>query len=197
MQSKRIRWNRVAIVIAGVLGVLLICCVAVWALAPNLRRIIFASYWKTDPQLTAQAAHKMIDYDLPPGYQELKVLTIRDYNAPVIIAHRERPGDMIYIGGVIEGIIGVDEWRIRYEENLSKEVGDRRYKTQVVGTQKTTIRGQPVTLRFFEGTDENGRKIKQVVCGFAGKSSDVLMAIVASQETWDQAMVDRFLQSIR
>ncbi len=67
----------------------------------------------------------------------------------------------------------------------------------MVGTQKTTVRGQPVTLRLFEGTDENGRQVRQVVCRFAGKSGDVLLGIVASRESWDQAMVDGFLGSIR
>ncbi len=197
MPSQKVRWNRLAIVVVGAFGVLLVCCVAVWALAPNLRRIIQAPFWKTDTSLTAQAARKMIDYDLPSGYQELKVLTIQDNYAAVIIAHRERPGDMIFIGGVTDGIIGVDEWRTRYEQDLSKEMGGGRYDTRVVGTQKTTVRGQPVTLRHFEGTDENGRPVRQVVCAFTGKSGDLLLGMMTSKETWDQAVVDRFLQSIR
>ena len=196
-QPRKIRWNRLAILIAGVLGLLLVCCAGVAALAPNLRRIIQAPFWKTDAQLAAQAAHKMLDYDLPPNYQELKVLTIQGQDAAVIIAHRERPDYMIFIEHVTEGIIGNDEWGASYEIRLSREMGLRRYNTQQVGTQQTTIRGQPTTLRLFEGTDENGRKIRQVVCGFSGKSGDLLLAIVATRETWDQAMVDRFLQSIR
>lgn len=196
-QSRNIRWNRLVILVAGVLGVLLVCCVAVAALAPNLRRIIQARLWKTDAQLAAQAAHKMIDYDLPPDYQESQVLNIQGQGAAVIMAHRERPENMIYIEGMMEGILANDKWRAGYETRLSREMGLRRYNTQPVGTQQTTIRGQPTTLRLFEGTDENGRKIRQVVCGFTGKSGDLLMAMVASQDTWDQAMVDRFLQSIR
>jgi hypothetical protein len=167
------------------------------ALAPNLRRIIQAPLWKTDTQLAAQAAHKMLDYDLPPDYQESQVLNIQGQDAAVIIAHRERPGDMIYIEGTMEGILANDEWRASNETRLSREMGVRRYNTQAVGTQQTTVRGQPTTLRLFEGTDENGRRIRQVVCGFSGKSGDLLMAMVASQDTWNQAVVDRFLQSIR
>ena len=68
-QPRKIRWNRLVILVAGVLGLLLLCCVAVAALAPNLRRIIQAPFWKTDAQLAAQAAHKMFDYDPPPDYQ--------------------------------------------------------------------------------------------------------------------------------
>jgi len=197
MQSRNIRWNRLVILVAGVLGVLLLCCVAVAALAPNLRRIIQAPFWKTDVQLAAQAAHTMIDYDLPPDYQESQVLNIQGQGAAVIIARRELPEDIIFIEHVTEGIIGNDEWGASYETRLSREMGLRRYNTQQVGTQQTTIRGQLTTLRLFEGTDENGRKIRQVVCGFSGKSGDLLMAMVASQDTWDQAVVDRFLQSIR
>jgi hypothetical protein len=197
MQPRKIRWNRLVILIAGMLGVSLLCCAGVAALAPNLRRIIQAPLWKTDAQLAAQAAHSMVDYDLPPDYQESQVLKIQGQDAAVIIAHHERPEDMIFIEHVQEGIIGNDEWRASYEIRLSREIGLRRYTTQVVGTLKTTVRGQPTTLRLFEGTDENGRKIRQVVCGFGGKSGDLLMAIVAGQDTWDQALVDRFLQSIR
>jgi len=197
MQPRKIRWNRLAILVAGVLGVLLVCSIGVAALAPNLRRIIQAPLWKTDTQLAAQAAHKMIDYDLPPDYQESQVFNIQGQDAAVIMAHRERPGDVIFIEGVLDGIIANDEWGASYETRLSREMGVRRYNTQVIGTQKATVRGQPTTLRLFEGTDENGRTIRQVVCGFGGKSGDLLMAIVAAQETWDQAMVDRFLHSIR
>jgi hypothetical protein len=197
MQLRKIRWNRLVILIAGVLGMLLVCCIGVAALAPNLRRIIQAPFWRTDTQLAAQAARKMIDYDLPLDYQESQVLNIQGQDAAVIMAHRERPGDVIFIEGVLDGIIANDEWGASYETRLSREMGLRRYNTQQVGTQQTTIRGQPTTLRFFEGTDENGRRIRQVVCGFSGKSGDVLLAIVAGQETWDQAMIDGFLQSVR
>ncbi len=197
MEPRSIRWNRVLVVVASLLGVLLACCVGIWALAPRLRRVMVAQFWRTDPQLTAQAAHKFIDYDLPPHYQELKVMDVQNAYAAVIIAHRERPEDMIYMGGVTDGIIGVETWRVRYEENLSREIGDRRYDTRTTGMQLATIRGQPTTLHLLEGTDEAGRRVRQVVCAFKGKSGDMLLAIVASQDSWDQSMVDNFLQSIR
>lgn len=197
MQPRQVRWNRLLILIGGVLGVLLICCVGVWLLAPNLRGILRAPFWKTDPQLAAQATHKFIDYDLPPAYQELKVLALQDDYPAVLISHRERQGDVIYMEAVTEGIIGVDEWRTRYEENLSREVGDRHYATQAVGTHVTTVRGQKTMLRLFEGTDDAGRPVRQVICAFKGKGGDMLLAIVAGQDTWDQSLVDNFLQSIR
>ncbi len=196
MQTQRVRWNRVIILIAGA-GILLALCAVIWWFAPQIRRSILGTFWKTDPQLAAQAARNMMDYDLPPGYQELRVLNIQGQDAAVMIVHRERPSDAILVEGVLEGIIGNDSWRANYERGLSHEMGDRLLNMQETSTQKTTVRGQPTTLRLFEGTDETGRKVKQVVCGFAGKNGDLLLAIVGSQETWDQAMVDNFLRSIR
>jgi hypothetical protein len=197
MQPHKIRWGRLAIVVAGLLGGLFLCIIVAILLAPNLRRILQASYWKTDAQLAAQAAHKMFDYDLPPNYQELKVLTIRGQDAAVMIIHREQAEDMIVVEGVTDGILPVDEWRARHETRLAREMGGRRYDTQTVGTQEGVVRGQPTTLRILEGTDENGRQVRQVVCGFSGKSGDVLLGIVSGRDTWDQALVDGFLQSIR
>lgn len=197
MQPRKIRWSRVAILVAGVLGLLLLCGVAVTVLAPNLRRILQASYWKADAQLAAQAAHAMLDYDLPPQYQELKVLTIRGENAAVILAHRERPENFILIEEMADEIIESDERRASYEKGLAREMGGRRYDTEPVGMQETVIRGQPTTLRILEGTDDNDRRVRQLVCGFRGKSGDLFLGIVAGQDSWDQAMVDAFLQSIR
>ncbi len=197
MQSPHVRWNRVLIVAAGGLGLLLVCCIGVWALAPNLRRIFQAPFWKTDPALAAQVAHKFVDYDLPTNYQELQVLRIQGTDAAVVIAHRERPGDRIHMEWITDGIIDVEAWRVRYEDGLSREMGLARYTTQLVGTREATVRGQPTTLRLFDGTDERGRPVRQLVCAFQGKAGDMLLAIVAGQDTWDQALVDRFLQSIR
>lgn len=197
MQPRKIRWSRLAILVAGVLGVLLSCVIVGSMLAPNLRRILQAPYWKTDAQLATQAAHKRFNYDLPPNYQELKVLTIRGEDEAVIMAHRDQSEDFIFIEAVLEGTIANNEWRTKAETRLAREMGGHRYDVQTVGTQETVVRGQPTTLRILEGTDENGRLVRQVVCGFSGKSGDILMGIVAGQDAWDQAMVDDFLQSIR
>jgi hypothetical protein len=195
--SHKIRWRRLAILAAGVLGVLLLSVIGIVLLAPNLRRIIQAPYWKTDTQRAAEAAHSMMNYDLPMDYRELAVLTIRGQDAAVIVAHRERPEDLIFVETVMDGILANESWRNRYETRLAREMGRRRYLTQTVATQEAVVRGQPTTLRILEGTDESGRQVRQVVCGFTGKSGDVLLGIVMGLDTWDQPMVDEFLQSIR
>jgi len=184
------------ILVAGVLGVLLVCCIGVAALAPNLRRIIQAPFWKTDAQLAAQAAHKMLDYDLPPDYQESQVLNIQGQGAAVIIAHRVWPEDMIFIEYVQEVLSPTTSGEPAMRPDLARN-GPAPLQHAAGRHATNDDSRQPTTLRLFEGTDENSRKIRQVVCGFSGKSGDVLLAIVAGQETWDQAMIDGFLQSVR
>jgi len=148
--------------------------------------------------LAATTAEAMIDFDLPPGYQAVKVLDVQQ-NTPgaVLIASQERPSDMILISKVPDGILGNETWRTSYEDRRTREIADQLYDTQMVSTETDIIRGQPTTLRFFEGTDKNGQPVKQLACMFTGKNGDILLVIVASQATWDQTLVEDFLHSIR
>jgi hypothetical protein len=90
-----------------------------------------------------------------------------------------------------------DSWRTCYEEDLSKEMDEYCFTTRTVGTQKLTVHSQPVTLRLLEGANESGCRVRQVGCGFKGKSGDILLAMVAGENSWDQGMVNGFLKSIR
>jgi hypothetical protein len=197
MPQRRIVWGRVILVLVAVAVILLIACVALFTWGGPLLTRIRANMWKTDPQLAASAARSMLDYDLPPGYQELGVLVVEQRPNAVIMAHRERPTDLIFIQIVPNGILTNDRWRASYVDRLSKEMWQHRYNVRAVTTQTRVIRGQATTVTILEGTDENGRQIRQAICGLTGKSDDLLVALVASQATWNQALIDRFLQSIR
>ncbi len=197
MKGNKVRWQRVGVLIAGALVALGLCCIAVVTIGPNLRRIIQSPFWNTDPQFAAQAAHRMLDYELPPNYQELKALNVQGQDAVVIIAHRGQPENLIFMTLAVSGASTDPELRATVEERWSREVGEHSYDTHTVSTQTVSIRGQSTPVRLLEGTDEKGRKIRQVACVVAGKGGDMLLSVVSSQETWDQAMVDRFLRSIR
>ena len=60
-----------------------------------------------------------------------------------------------------------------------------------------TVRGQSVNLRMLDGRDQNGVAKHQVVCLLEGKTGELMLIFVASQATWDQMMIDDFIQSIR
>jgi hypothetical protein len=90
-----------------------------------------------------------------------------------------------------------DAWQTRYEERGAHAFADLIYDTETIGMTTTTVRGQSTTMRWLEGTDQNGQAVKQLACMFEGKSGEVILVMVASQATWDQEMVDDFLKSIR
>ncbi len=194
MSARKIRWNRVAILGVGSAALLVVCCVGLFLLAPNIRRIINAPFWNTDVQFAANAAHTMLEYELPPNYQESRALTVQNDAAIVIITDRVQPQNLI----VIQNVPGTETsaWQSTFEEQWSREIGDHRYNTQTVGTRNVNVGGEQRPVRILEGTDENGRKIRQAAAVLPGKTGNVLVVMVGAQETWDQSMADRFFQSI-
>lgn len=153
-------------------------------------------WWKSDPELAAQAARGMIDYDLPPAYQEFMVLEADGDTDAVVIGNSGQPADIILVQLLPDGILGT-VYQTEVEERWSREIAGHHYDTQTAGTLALTVRDQSTTLRILEGTDEEGRLIRQAVCMFAGKRGDVFLVLVATQDTWDQALVEGFLESIR
>jgi hypothetical protein len=196
MKQSKISWKRVFILIGAALGICLLASVALYMFGRPVTDALRARLWKTDPQLAAQMAHEMMDYDLPPDYQELKVLDMGSGANDVIIAQLEKPENFILIQQAPDGLLNT-EYQAGAEEKWSREIAEHHYDTHTVSSQALTVRRQPTTLRILEGTDENGRSIRQAVCMFTGKTSDLLLVMVADQDTWDQTLVDQFLQSIR
>lgn len=197
MKSGKIIWKRVALLVVGAVSLCGLIGLAIYTFQDSLRAALSAQYWKTDPAQAAEVAHALIDFDLPPGYQPEKVMKLKEAAADaVILASQAHPSDMIYISQTPDGILANEEWRTKYEERGARAIADQLYETETISTRTTTVRGQPTTLRFLEGTDKNGQAVKQLACMFNGKSGEVLLVMVASQSTWDQAMVDNFLNSI-
>ena len=196
MKQSKILWKRVVILIGTLLGILLLIGGTLYTFGRPAFYALRARMWKTDPQLAAQVAHQIMEYDLPPAYQELKFLDRGSNTAMVMIASLKQPADFILIEQAPDGILST-EYQTGVEEKWSRNIAEHHYDTQTVSTQAVTVRGQPTTLRILEGTDETGRPIWQAVCMFTGKSGDVLVVLVAGQDTWDQTLVDQFLQSIR
>lgn len=195
MKTGKIVWKQVILLLAGVVMLCGLISLAYFMLMGPFRTAVRAQLWEKDPVQATETARALIDFDLPPGYQPEKVLKL-GVDA-VIIVSQVHSFDLIYISQAPDGILADDEWRTVYEERGAHEIADQLYDTQTISTQTAIVRGQPTTLRLLEGIDKNGRAVKQLACMFAGKSVDILLVMVASQATWDQSMVDNFLNTIR
>jgi hypothetical protein len=59
-----------------------------------------------------------------------------------------------------------------------------------------TIRGEEVDVTTFEGTDERGFVLRQILTTFPGKDGTALLMIMGAAQTWDEAEIDQFIESI-
>ena len=187
--------NRKTIIILVACGIFIV--VAVVLFGETTLAIFRAQAWEVNPSLALETAHTLIDYELPDGYQEQQVLMIQEVPRAVIISHRSHPGDLIALIPIPSGIIENESWRTEYEEQNSRYVGQYRYETKTINNEIITVRGQSVNLRMLEGRDQNGVAIHQAVCLLEGKTGELMLIFVASQATWDQMMINDFIQSIR
>lgn len=153
---------------------------------------------KTDPAAASEAAHKIVDYDLPPRYQEQMSMDILFYSF-VIIAPESS-------GSTTDPIIMLAQFsqsgtdRKQMEEQLRRsfeqQSGRRGADMQVVEVKTMTIRGEDVEVTTFEGTDQNGNVLRQLITSFPGKDGTAMLMIIGSAQAWDQKLVDGFIESI-
>ena len=81
--------SRKSFIFLVILGIVIVAAIALYG--GTVLAILRAQAWEVDPQLAAETAHSLIDYDLPDGYEEQQVLIIQDVPRAVIISHRDRP----------------------------------------------------------------------------------------------------------
>ena len=182
------------LLLGSVVTVMLLCLLGS-ALTHRIRGYVYSLFMKDDPEYAAQVAHTMIDYDLPPGYQEQSAMQVKTYYTLAILVSNDHSTDLIAIQPASDLIMDL-EWGGNSQERSAQEIGDLRYQTHTVSVQDVLIRSQPCSLKILEGLDEDGHQIRQALSAFSGKSGNVLVIIVGDIETWDQAMIDKFLSSI-
>jgi hypothetical protein len=195
MKRGKVLWRRVVILVSGILVSCLLLCIVGSAFTHRIRGYVYSLFLKDDPDYAAQVAHTMIDYALPPGYQEQSAMQVKTYYTLAIIASNDHPSDLIAIQPASD-LMKNPEWGESSEERAAQEIGELHYQSHTVSVQDVVIRNQPSRLRILEGQDEDGLNIRQALSAFSGKSGNVLVIIVGDIETWDQAMVDQFLSSI-
>jgi hypothetical protein len=138
----------------------------------------------------------MLDYTLPPAFREQKAMDMQDVRA-VLIAPEDASDDRRIM--LEDGAPGLNdpEYREQVEASGGQAIDGRRYDTRLISTEALIIRGQPAPLNIREGQDDRGRQVRQATIAFRGKQGDVLLVVVGPLETWDQALVEQFIKSIR
>ena len=167
----------------GLGGALLFCLCAVGVAALLFTRIgqQFKEGMKTDPESAAKAAHEIADYELPPGYQEQVAMDLFVYSLVMI-----GPDTTTSSSTGSKPFIMLAQF----------QAGQRGATMKVVETKTMTIRGVETEVIIYEGTDENGNTLRQLITTFPGKDGTAMLMIMGSPENWDQEEIDTFIESI-
>jgi hypothetical protein len=85
------------------------------------------------------------------------------------------------------------------QQALEQQSGQRGMTMKVVKSYKTTIRRltSAVVIEEGEASSAPGATVRELITTFPGKHGTVMLMMLGPKETWDQAVADRFIASIR
>ena len=155
---------------------------------------------KTDPAGAAQAAHAIADYELPAGYQEQMAMDLFVYNmvfiAPATTGSSSYSGKPLIMLAQFKAGADQKQMEQQIQQSFEQQSGQRGYTMKVVESKKMTIRGQEVEVITFEGTNENGTVMRQLVTTFPGKGGTAMLMIMGDPQHWNQEEINTFVASI-
>lgn len=147
----------------------------------------------TDPNRVNAVAHRIADFDMPPGYQTDYVLDVGDYTFAAYkssdeqshLAFVEVPAGIIPDDDVIEGHV-YGGWS-----------PDSQRHAILLSTEERAVRSQPATLTISERVNGEGRLYRSAYLVFEGRDGTAVLVINQPATEWDADAVDAFIASIQ
>lgn len=180
----------------------LFCLCAVGAAILVLMRMgqQFREGMKTDAEGASAAAHAIAEYELPEGYEEKVAMDFFAYTMVVMgpegsgsFSSSAKPMILLAQFHIATNRVQMEE---QMRQSLEQQSGRRGLTMQVVEVKKMTIRGEEVDVTTFEGADQDGFVLRQLVTTFPGKDGTAMLMISGLTQTWDKEEIDQFLESI-
>lgn len=153
---------------------------------------------KTDPESASQAAHAIVDYELPAGYQEQMSMDLMVYTFVMIgpEPQNSRSGPLIMLARFNEMGANSEDMERQIQQSFEQQSGFRGLTMEIVEVRKVTIRGDEVEVTTFEGTDDNGLVMRQLITAFPAKNGTGMLMIMGPAQYWDKDVIDQFVESI-
>lgn len=153
---------------------------------------------KTNPEGASEAAHAIADYELPPGYQERMAMNFLVYS--FVMIGPESPGStgepLIMLAQFDAIGVSQEQMEQQIRQSFEQQSGRRGMQMKLVKVEKLTLRGEEVEVFTYEGTDETGAVVRQLITSFPGKGGTAMLMIMGSAKGWDQDIIDDFVHSI-
>jgi hypothetical protein len=154
---------------------------------------------QTDPAEAAKAAHEIVDsYELPAGYQERMAMNIMFYSFVMIGPENSANGPIIMLAQFASGSgVSQEQMEQQLRQSFEQQAGNRGMDMHLVEAKKMTIRGNESEVAIYEGTDQSGNTVRQLITSFPGKGGTAMLMIMGDAQDWDQTEVDNFINSIK
>ncbi len=165
-----------------------------WIIVIALASILLAGC-VSQPDDVAAAAANIASIHLPDGYRPEYAVNLGGY---FLISYN--PGDGHSHLYLVQAGAGQAVSQSKLDELLGQaQLGqtDRSTRLTVVEKRAVTIRGQETTLVFSDGINGSGESYRQVTVAFPGKGGQALLVMSEPTGRWEDARVDRLIQSIQ
>jgi len=142
---------------------------------------------KTDPESASQAAHAIADYTLPAGYQERMSMNILFYSFVMIGPGTYTTNEpLIMLAQFNASGADPEQMKEQIRRSFEQQAGSNGVNMDLVEIKKMTIRGEETDVAIYEGSDQNGKPLKQLITSFTGKDGTAMLMIMGSPEYWDE-----------
>ena len=150
----------------------------------------------SDPEAASQAAHEIADYDLPAGYEERMSMDIMFYSFVMIGPSSYGSGEPLIMLAQFQAGADQEQMEQQLRQSMEQQQNTRGMEMQLVDVKKATIRGEETEISIYEGTDQTGRTMRQLITSFPGKDGIAMLMIMGSPEYWNDSEMDQFVESI-
>lgn len=153
---------------------------------------------ETDPEAASEAGRAIVDYELPPGYRERMAMNFLVYSFVMIGPEStdSTSGPLIMLAQFDSVGANQEQMEQQIRQSFEQQAGRRGMRMQIVEVRRMTIRGEEVEVNTYEGTDESGAVIRQVITSFPGKDGIAMLMIMGPAQGWNQDVIDDFIESI-
>jgi hypothetical protein len=186
------------IVLVVVAIALFLCCVAGLGITLLGTRLVGQAFI-TNPDRVQAVGREIADYDVPSGYQQMFAMNMMGIKMVAIGPAASTSDFMMIMLMQLPAGMGVSraEMERQIEQALARQTGLGSADMTSVGQEEAVIKGETVTMAVREGTTESGEHLRQISGLFEGRGGPAMLMVVGEVSTWDQAMVDQFMASIR
>jgi len=141
---------------------------------------------------------EIVDYTLPPGYSEVIGMRFFDSTMVAIAQKNAAPDDMLLM--LMKPPEGAEVEQAMLEKQLAaalrQQFSMQGFNLTLDTVETRAINNEEVVLTYRKGEDNRGAPYRQMSTLFNGSKGKVFILVQGSEAGWDQAALDKFLDSI-